>query len=60
MTTHRINHVQSRVTALASGGHDVFTDRDADGLAFPAPFRRRRRVISPVRLDNGNVRLALP
>jgi hypothetical protein len=60
MTTHRLTHVQSRVTPLASGGHHVFMDRDADGLAFPAPFRRRRRMISLVRLDNENVRLVLP
>lgn len=56
MTTDQLIHDHSRITALVSSGHRVLTDCDADGLGYSPPFRRRRRMIPRVRLDNGNVR----
>ncbi len=50
MTTHHLTDGDPRFSSGgAFSGHARLVDRDADGCCYTAPFRLRRRVISPSR-----------
>lgn len=45
MTNHQLTDDFSTHAPGPHAGHHQITDRDADGRAYAAPFRRRRRAV---------------